>query len=299
MAIHPETLRRLRKRAGFSQQDLADRSGVSKRTIARLETGIGESGNRNHTVRCLARALKIDPEILGSPLENDDLDSLSGNMQRVMTFVTSHTLLDFDIIKERYGVGIDALVASAPWMFAFIAEMSLVDRREKLARARQAMSEMQATASGHLHVQMDLSAGLVERFDMEAASIDAGDVFGHLLPEPDGWPEVHDLPFTSFLADKARGLASDFVDPEEMDTDIMDRLPVWPIHIAWLDAWVGGDRVAKYALMAGVTRIADIPEDLRPQENVQERIAFLRKLVPQKDHKRIEQNEIVINFSEK
>lgn len=299
MAIHPETLKRLRKRAGFSQQDLADRSGVSKRTIARLEKGIGESGNRNHTVRCLARALKIDAEILGSPLADEDLDSLSVNMQRVMTFVSSHTLLDFDVVKERYGVGIDTLVASAPWMFAYIAEMSLSDRRKKLARARQAMTEMQATASGHLHVQTDLSDALVERFDMEAASIDAGDVFGHLLPEPDGWPEVHDLPFTSFLADKARNLGSAFVDPDEMDTDIMDRLPVWPIHSAWLDAWVGGDRVAKYALLAGLARIADIPEGLRSQEHVQERVAFLRSLVPQKDHKRIEQNEAVINFSEK
>lgn len=298
MAIHPETLQRLRKRAGFSQQDLADRSGVSKRTIARLEKGIGESGNRNHTVRCLARALKIDPELLGSPLADEDLDGLSVNMQRVMTFVTSHTLLDFDVIKERYGVGIDALVASAPWMFAFIAEMSLSDRREKLARARQAMTEMRATASGHLHVQMDLSA-LVQRFDKEAASIDAGDVFGHLLPEPDGWPEMHDLPFTSFLADRAEGIASDFVDPKEMDTDIMDRLPIWPIHSAWLDAWVGGNRVARYALLAGLARIADIPEGLRSQEHMQERVAFLRSLVPQRDHKRIEQNEAVINPSEK
>ncbi|MFP5511408.1 MAG: helix-turn-helix domain-containing protein [Alphaproteobacteria bacterium] len=294
MTIHSETLRRLRKRAGLSQQDLADRSGVSKRTIARLEQGVGEGGNRNHTVNCLARALKVSTDVLSVPLAGDEIDSVSVNMQRVMTFVSPHTLLDFDMVKERYGVGIDALVAAAPWMFALMAEMSLADRRERLARAREAMARMQATASVHLGLATDLPVGLAERFEREAASVNAGDVFGILLPEPDGWPEVEDMPFTSVLAEKARGLASSLVDPAEMDTEIGDPLPIWSIHTAWLEAWVGGDRVAKYALLSGLARVADIPEDLRSAEEMTERVAFLRKLVPQKDHKRIEQNEFIL-----
>lgn len=294
MAIHAETLRRLRKRAGLSQQDLADRSGVSKRTVARLEQGVGEGGNRNHTVNCLARALKVGIDVLAAPLAEDDIDSVSVNMQRVMTFVSPRTLLDFDVVKERYGVGIDALVAAAPWMFALIAEMSLADRRERLARAREAMAQMQATASVHLGLATDPPVGLAERFERETASVDAGDVFGKMLPEQDGWPEVEDMPFTSYLAETARGLASSLVDPAEMDTDIGDPLPLWSIQTAWLEAWVGGDRVAKYALLSGLALVADIPGHLRTAEEMARRVAFLRKLVPQKDHKRIEQNEFIL-----
>lgn len=294
MAIHAQTLQRLRKRAGLSQQDLADRSGVSKRTIARLEQGVGDGGNRNHTVNCLARALKVGADVLAAPLAEDDIDSVSVNMQRVMSFISPHTLLNFDVVKERYGVGIDALVAAAPWMFALIAELSLADRRERLARAREALAQMQAAAPVHLGLATDPPVGLAVRFEREAISVDAGDVFGKMLPEPDGWPEVEDMPFTSFLAETARGLASSLVDPVDMDTDIGDPLPVWSIHTAWLEAWLGGDRVARYALSSGLARVADIPGDLRTAGEMARRVAFLRKLVPQKDYKRIEQNEFIL-----
>ncbi|MDI9889005.1 helix-turn-helix domain-containing protein [Streptomyces sp. HNM0645] len=54
-------LRRLRQRAGLTQEQLEERSGVSVRTIRRLETG--KSGNHQlQTVRLLAQALDIGRE---------------------------------------------------------------------------------------------------------------------------------------------------------------------------------------------------------------------------------------------
>jgi transcriptional regulator with XRE-family HTH domain len=53
--------RRLRQQAGLTQEDLAARSGLSVRTIRRLETG--ESANPQlDTVRLLADALELDPD---------------------------------------------------------------------------------------------------------------------------------------------------------------------------------------------------------------------------------------------
>jgi predicted transcriptional regulator len=50
MTVNSETLRRLRRRFGLSQQDLADRAKVSKRTIARLEAGEAQTENRGHSL---------------------------------------------------------------------------------------------------------------------------------------------------------------------------------------------------------------------------------------------------------
>ncbi|MCX5143081.1 helix-turn-helix domain-containing protein [Streptomyces sp. NBC_00338] len=54
-------LRRLRKRSGLTQEQLEARSGVSVRTIRRLETG-GSSDHRLGTVNLLADALEAGPE---------------------------------------------------------------------------------------------------------------------------------------------------------------------------------------------------------------------------------------------
>jgi transcriptional regulator with XRE-family HTH domain len=43
---------------GWSQADLAQRSGVSEPTIARLETGDGELGGREHTGKKIRAALE-------------------------------------------------------------------------------------------------------------------------------------------------------------------------------------------------------------------------------------------------
>ena len=38
MKIHPVTLRKLRKAQGWSQQELADKAKIEKKTIGRLES---------------------------------------------------------------------------------------------------------------------------------------------------------------------------------------------------------------------------------------------------------------------
>ncbi|WP_406415860.1 helix-turn-helix domain-containing protein [Streptomyces sp. NBC_01614] len=58
-----EVLRRLRVRAGLTQDELAENSGVSERTIRRLETG-NRTNPRMTTVQELAKALPLRPEEL-------------------------------------------------------------------------------------------------------------------------------------------------------------------------------------------------------------------------------------------
>ncbi|MFD9811701.1 helix-turn-helix domain-containing protein [Streptomyces sp. NPDC059080] len=56
-----EVLRRLRSRTGLTQEELAERSGVSARTIRGLETG-SRANPRMTTVQELARALPLGPD---------------------------------------------------------------------------------------------------------------------------------------------------------------------------------------------------------------------------------------------
>ncbi len=53
-------LREERKRSRLTQEELARVSGVTRVTIARLETGASKTATLD-TARKLARALKVDP----------------------------------------------------------------------------------------------------------------------------------------------------------------------------------------------------------------------------------------------
>ena len=55
-------LKEVRKRKFLTQQELADRLGVTKATISRMESGVNEP--RPSTVRKLAEALGVEPEEL-------------------------------------------------------------------------------------------------------------------------------------------------------------------------------------------------------------------------------------------
>ena len=60
-------LRDLRRRAVMSQEDLAEKSGVARDTISKLETG--QRGAYPSTIRKLAAGLDLEPRILVGGVE--------------------------------------------------------------------------------------------------------------------------------------------------------------------------------------------------------------------------------------
>ena len=63
-------LRRIRQGAVMSQEELAERSGVARDTISKLETG--RRGAYPSTIRKLAAGLDVDPRLLFGVVEYRD-----------------------------------------------------------------------------------------------------------------------------------------------------------------------------------------------------------------------------------
>lgn len=64
-------LRATRERALLTQAELAERAGLQRVTVNRIETGATEA--RISTVRRLAAALGVDPGALMAPMGEDDV----------------------------------------------------------------------------------------------------------------------------------------------------------------------------------------------------------------------------------
>jgi transcriptional regulator with XRE-family HTH domain len=62
LEVDTAKLRRLRREAALSQQELADRAGTTQETISRLERG--HNAARGSTIRKLANALGVQPREL-------------------------------------------------------------------------------------------------------------------------------------------------------------------------------------------------------------------------------------------
>jgi transcriptional regulator with XRE-family HTH domain len=62
LEVNTEKLRRLRREAALSQQELARRAGTTQETISRLERGHHLA--RGRTLRMLAEALGVKPKEL-------------------------------------------------------------------------------------------------------------------------------------------------------------------------------------------------------------------------------------------
>ena len=58
MEVNVQRLKELRKLRAFSQQELADVSGIGRATISRIERG--ETGAHGRTLRKLAEVLRVD-----------------------------------------------------------------------------------------------------------------------------------------------------------------------------------------------------------------------------------------------
>ena len=281
MQINPSCLKTLRKKARISQQMLAVASGVTKRTIARIESG-GGGETRGSTVNLLAKALRVKPEVLSQEPESEavrgaDLRELG--LRQVKLPLVGGTIISYDLVETRYGVRMLDIINAAPLLFTLLAEMSLAERRRRLEEAKMAMEAFPE----HL-IPRGRSA-----LDEEEASIAKKDIFGRSIPDwgiNESYYEEDRNPFSDFLIQLAKELDpnNDVIDPEKIHFD-PEGFYSAPLFEKFLAVLTDGSSRAHFALARGYVRIGQIPEELWGEDKdvTSERKKWLESKVPDGD----------------
>ncbi len=272
MPIESNRLKELRKRKRLSRAQLADRSRISQRQIARLESeGAAANTARDRTVNELARALGVEPGVLTGevpmPAASTSPHREGGRSRQVSALVQPEVSLAYTLIKRRYGIGLTTLVNAAPLMFMLLAEGSFVWRREKLKEVEEAADHLHDLGIGHLsfaHAVWRTKEGALG----EQESIDKRDLFGEAVSE-EAFDLGYELSTNNPFADYLRDLASKISEPDIIrlwdfiyDQGTLRNFPEFAICEGDIDKFTGGSKKLNGALQLGLLRVDQMPEEL-------------------------------------
>ena len=146
MKIDPKSLRSLRQKQGLTRPQLAERSGITPRTIQRLENEPQQcQKSRKDTLERLAKALGVKKNVLTGELplpESGKAPDSDPERVQIGAQIVPKVRLAYDLIKRRYGVSATEIINMAPLFFALLAEGSLAWRREKLKELKEGIDRL-------------------------------------------------------------------------------------------------------------------------------------------------------------
>ena len=287
MPIDPIRLKELRKRRRLSRAQLADRSRISQRQIARLESEGGAGGTaRDRTVNELAKALSVEPGVLTGempmPVAGAAPYREDGKLRQVSALLRPEVSVAYTLIKKRYGIGLTTLVNAAPLMFVLLAEGSFAWRREKLKEVEEAADRLHALGFGHLSF-----ANAVWRTEEgawgEQESIDNRDLFGEAVSE-EAFDLGYNLSTNNPFADYLRDLAAKIDEPDIIrlwdfiyDQGTLKKFPEFAICEGDLERFTGGSKRLSAALRLGWLRVDHMPEELLADDATDKRREWLEE----------------------
>jgi transcriptional regulator with XRE-family HTH domain len=301
--IQGDRLKDIRKQCRMSQQQLADKSTVSLKTIKTLERqrdGVRPLRRERAEKLCMALGL--------CPIEKG-LKILSGEASlqwKAPASPDAEVQLNYALIKRRYGVSEEWLHRHAPLLFAVVAHEYLKDREEQIEAFRAAYRNVLTTSAYFGMTALDCAIGLAE-------AIESSSVWDESRSPPDEVmrPMVQSAVEPTLLwylqrkyrSDSGRGSLTGPRDFEKDDEgcsvpDGVDFLALLGFDaftyqagsiasIAALEDIVGGPLFpetgasptdawsAARALLTGIVRVEDIPEDLLGADKLEQRQAWL------------------------
>ena len=289
MKIDPKSLRRLRDKQGLTRPQLAERSGINKRTIQRLENEPQQcQKSRKDTLERLAKALGVKARVLTGELPPPEFDR-APDPERVQigAQVAPKVRLAYDLIKRRYGVSATEIINMAPLFFALLAEGSLAWRREKLKEVEETKSRLEQIDGFWRGGLVSGSVVMDEGIAREEDSIAKADLFGeHLfsdtdttfIEEDDLFDPSTDNPFASYLRkleDELDITGVAYVDSDYLRFGWPLKFPDYNICRDELDGIANGSHFAKIALEVGDVRLSEIPEELMAEDAGEERAKWI------------------------
>ena len=311
--IEPERLQSLRRKRNLSRARLAKLSGVSERTIQRLESSRqGDVTPRKVTLDRLAKAFQVEPKVLSGellPPQSDKVPAKDLERVQVGALIAPKTRLAYDLVKRRYGVSATEIINVAPLLFVLLAEGSLAKRRERLREAEESIDRLDRTG---LEANCDLfSMATTVAYNavaLEEESIAKADIFGEYLFSSNAGTSVPDEPFdpatNNPFADCLRQLTRELANRGVVDTtDDLNygspygKLPGYDICSDELDGVANGSTIARKALELGYVRLSEIPGELLAEEAGEKRAAWLEERLPS-FFKELEENEPTSRITE-
>ena len=289
MKIDPDRLRSLRKKKSLTRPALAKRSGISERTIQRLENEPNQSNKtQEHTLNELARALGVEQGVLTGevPLpEYKNTPPSDPERVQIGAQVAPKTRLAYDLIKRRYGVSATEIINMAPLFFALLAEGSLAWRREKLQEAEEVIDRLYEVKKDTVHMDFyEVVTPWGELYSIEDNSVKKADIFGEDLlgnDVPSGFdpfdPTI-DNPFASYLRKLAKDLDNPSIvnlDKHDLFSGILRKFPRYKILEDEIDRIANNSAEAKRALASGYLRLSDIPNELMAEEMGEKRAKWI------------------------
>lgn len=309
--INPATLKQLRTDAGLSQESLAKTSKVSKKTIARIESG--KSTANTHSVTKLAKALGVRLEDLAEP--SDQVEKAVWWFSRYCTtkfLLHENTRIALQMVEKNYGLSYNAQIQLAPLFAALLAEGSFEWRKQKIEQVDHMVKELEKADYGHTLFYLATSRAS-DATDLERDSIKERDLFGKRVKDEafsEGLSPESD-PFTEYLRHLAAQCSSQTIKilPEANETSDYDNHDCWMTNVDFgnssVNYSIGSEELfsltdsannedfdwAWRALGRGHVQISDIPEDLLGDDKAKERAAWFRSRIPQDEQEKLKKSK--------
>ena len=288
--INPQRLRVLRKKKRMSREKLAEKSEVSERQIARIESSATRV--RGTTLSRLAKALGEDLETLVGDAPVKPAPPAAEPTQWGFR-VSPQLCLAYDLVSHRYGPSRREIIELAPLLFTLLAEGSLAWRRHCLEEVEEAVERLSDCGKkSHLYFASH-SHLLEEGWGTEEMSIAAADLRGDKVRSEGSSFDFmkDDLYAVTPFADYLRQLATDLDISGKVDffPETAAHVAVGELDAIWgadpyqicrekLDEITGGSERACSALAYGDVQLSKIPKELMTPEAKEERVAWLEEM---------------------
>lgn len=291
MQINPIVLHRRRREMALSLEDLESRSKISRTTIHRIERGKTARSNQ-HTVNKLAAALKLDPATLtASPSEADKEaeDLLLYSRSQLNVRISHEARNALNLVGIRYSIKPTDVLEFAPLLFYIVAEESLRERSELLSSLAAARASMEALTKpfSHLSERLAYDPHAEEIEGAEAKSIRGKDIRGRNLDDddplgdnrPHEYEDGEENPFVVHLRKRLQRLRTDTETPGEVEAWHDGWAPRYQICHRDALNYLAGDSGVADAIINGVVGLHEIPKELRPLDQAEARVAFIKERI--------------------
>lgn len=289
--INSKTLLHFRIKRGWSLSELADKSGINKSTIHRIERGEpSKRGHNEHTIKQLAKCLGCTADDLCAPISNDEVQSDDDRLFRrrsspgmKMSDASQNAL---QLVALRYGVKPEEVLDIAPLLFDLVAMESLLHRKMQLQELNQQRAILASLESFFPH----LSERLVNDWHAEEiefteqASIDKMDIFGSSIdqdnlaidPRPLEYDEETDNPLITFLKSRALKVAESSSWKGDVEGWSFNG-PTYTICEDLAAGFAAEDHKITQSILSGHVKVADLPSGLLAADKAAERLEWLRE----------------------